>query len=249
MIRRWLAGKEIAMRVVLIEGQPLFCEGFARRLNECEGLSVVGTSAHARDGLHVVHDTNPDVAVVDLVLPGMSGIATIREMRRRHAALRILATGAVCHERDVLDALEAGALGFVAKTERAEVFADGIRTVARNERFFGPAARVLALSLGAEGRHCGTPAGGVLACLSAREREVFELLVRGFKNRDVAAELCISVKTVETHRLHINKKLVCSSAMDLLQFALANGILATRPREVADDIPRPRGEQLQTAST
>jgi two-component system secretion response regulator SsrB len=216
------------MRIVLIEEQPLFREGFKCRLNECPGFIVVGTGAHAREGLRLVDDLAPDVVVVDLVLPGMSGTTAIREVRARKPAPRVLAICGSCHERDVLDAFAAGATGFVAKTDSAEVFADAIRTVGDGGTFLGPSAR--ALALGPAGRRKGRAwrRDDVLAVLSARERDVFDLIVRGFKNRDVACELCISVKTVETHRLHINRKLLCSSSMDLVQFALANGILEWR---------------------
>jgi two-component system, LuxR family, secretion system response regulator SsrB len=216
------------MRIVLIEEQPLFREGFRRQLNEFPGFVVVGTAAHAREGLKLVDELAPEVVVVDLVLPGMSGTTAIREIRGRKPAPRVLAICGTCHERDVLDAFAAGATGFVAKTDSAEVFADAIRAVANDERFLGPSARTLALGPPGRGNGRAWRRDDVLAVLSARERDVFDLIVRGFKNRDVARELCISVKTVETHRLHINRKLLCSSSMDLVQFALGNGILEWR---------------------
>jgi DNA-binding NarL/FixJ family response regulator len=215
------------MRVVVIDQQPLFREGLRAFVDRQVGMQVVGAAGHAREGFRLVDQLSPDVVVVDLVLPGMGGLATIKEILRRRAQVAVLAVSSACYERDVLDALSAGAGGFVAKTDPPEAFVEGLRAVGRGLRFLGPCARGLALPAGGptNGTRAGTrPDPDVLTGLSPREREVFDLIVKGFKNREMARELCISIKTVETHRLHINRKLACSNSLDLLRFALANRI-------------------------
>jgi two-component system response regulator NreC len=215
------------MRVVVIDQQPLFREGFRASIDGHAGAQVVGTAGHAREGLRLVDQVAPDVVAVDMVLPGMSGPATIKEIRRRHGQIGVLAVSSACYERDVLDAFSAGALGFVAKVDPTEAFVEGVQAVGRGLRFLGPCARGLALPEGAA--RPDTPEVrevDVLKGLSSREREVFDLIVKGFKNREMARELCISIKTIETHRLHINRKLACSNSLDLLRFALANRILS-----------------------
>jgi DNA-binding NarL/FixJ family response regulator len=216
------------MRIVLVDRHPVTREGLRLLLERETGFVVVGTAAHAREAFRQVDVARPEVVVMSLSLPGMSGIAATREVKRRRGDARILATGACITEREVLDVLAAGATGVVDLGDPVEAFLGGIRAVGAARPFLGPSIRALALPPLADGLPRPGWAGRahhVLEVLSVREREVFELIVRGFKNREVGRELCISSKTVETHRLHINRKLGCSSALDLMHFALKNDLL------------------------
>jgi DNA-binding NarL/FixJ family response regulator len=223
------------MRIVVIDRQPLCRAGFKAVISRSPGLVVVGEAGQGDEGLRLVDLHRPDLAAIDLALSGMSGLAAMREIRLRSPGTRMLALSASCHERDVLNAFAAGALAFMAKTDPAESFSQAIRAVARGDRFLGPAARSLALppSQPRKGVRDDRRAT-VLDVLSRRERQVFNLLVRGFRNRDVAGELGISLKTVETHRLHINRKLACSCSADLIRFALANGLVSWSQEEPAE---------------
>jgi two-component system secretion response regulator SsrB len=226
------------MRVVVIDQQPLFQEGVKATLAVISGVSVVGAAGHAREGLRLVDARSPDVVVVDLALPGMSGLALIRELRRRQPELRVLAMCATCREREMLDAFAAGACGFMAKTDPPEAFIEGVQAVGRGQRFVGPVARALARAEQAD----AAARADALKALSRRERDVFDLIVKGFRNREMARELCISTKTVETHRLHINRKLDCAGSIDLLRFALANRLVSW------SDDPTTRADGLDDGS-
>jgi DNA-binding NarL/FixJ family response regulator len=129
-------------------------------------------------------------------------------------------------ERLVQEALSAGAAGYALKSERLEALASAIRAVARGGSYLAPELPARLLN-GARGSRPGEQ--GSLGGLSPREREVFDLLVRGFSNRGVAAELCISVKTVETHRSRIHQKLGVHSVAELIRFAALNGLIADSP--------------------
>jgi DNA-binding NarL/FixJ family response regulator len=213
------------MRVVLIDQQPLVREGLACVLQREAGFLFCGSASNARDGLWLLQEEEPDLVMLDLCLPGLSGIAATREIARRWPAMAAVILSASCCERDVLDALRAGALAYLGKNDPVESVMEGLRAAARGERYLGPCVRMLSLPPLSRRREDqrGTPE--VLGALSDREREVFDLAIRGFRNREIARELCIAVKTVGSHRLQINRKLGCSSGTELVYFAATNGLL------------------------
>jgi DNA-binding NarL/FixJ family response regulator len=217
------------MRVVIIEEHPLCREGFIRVVESHPEIELVGAAATGRDGLHLVDLASPDLVVMAWSLPGMGGSALVRELRRRRPDAGVLALSASATLREVSEALAAGARGFVSKADPIEAVVAGMFAVQRGERFLGPAvARLPLRGVVADGRdiHDAGASPDVLAVLSEREREVFDLVVRGFKNRDIARELCVSIKTVDAHRNHLNKKLGCHSTLDVIRFAIANGLHA-----------------------
>jgi DNA-binding NarL/FixJ family response regulator len=204
-------------RVVLVDDHPLFRQGL-RALLEKEGdLSVVGEADDARHAYELADTQRPDVFIVDVSLPGVDGIAATRELCRRVPQSRVLVVS--MHEEPYLvsRAMAAGATGYIAKNEPAANVLAALRAVARNERYLPESVSQAVAS---------TPEReGPLGLLSHREREVFQLLVRGFSNQRTAKELCISVKTVETHRTHIHQKLGVHSVAELIRFAARHGLL------------------------
>jgi two-component system response regulator NreC len=132
---------------------------------------------------------------------------------------RVLIYTALTDSRSAIEALAAGADGFALKTDGVEELLSAIRTVTQGQRYLSPAVE---LALRGE----GAPVQGMqLSVLSAREREIFDLVITGYSNQKLAAELFISVKTVETHRGSINKKLAVHSTGQLVRFAALNGLL------------------------
>lgn len=219
------------MRVVLIDEQPLVREGLACILKQQETMVFCGSAASARQGFVLLEHEQPDLLITDLALSGVSGLAVTREARRLWPRMKIAILSASCCERDVLDALDAGAAGYFSKNDSIAALLTGLQAMFANDGpLLGPSIRNLALpslspssSKSAPARRSGQR---VLAAISDRERDVFELAVRGLRNREIARELCISIKTVGTHRLHINRKLGCSSTGELIYFAATNGLLS-----------------------
>jgi DNA-binding NarL/FixJ family response regulator len=195
-----------------------------------EDLKLVADAGDARTGFGAVDAEKPDVVVMDVALRGMSGIDATREVKRRAPKARVLLLAAWPRERDVLDGLAAGADGFALKTDSIEVLLEAIRTVGAGHRYLTQEARGLNLPAPRGIReHDDSDGRDVLHALSLREREVLGLVIKGLRSRDIARELCISIKTVETHRNHINRKLGCASAADLTRFAADNGLLRSAP--------------------
>jgi two-component system response regulator NreC len=188
-----------------------------RTLLENEGdLVVSGEASSARQAYELADAKHPDLIVLDVSLPGVDGVAAARELKRRLPEARILMLSMYRERHMVAQALASGANGYALKRQPPEQVLSAIRSVARGDRYLAP-------ELGPveeKDEHTGP-----LDPLSPREREVFQLLVRGFSNPRAAKELCISVKTVETHRTHIHHKLGVHSVAELMRFAAMNDLL------------------------
>jgi two-component system response regulator NreC len=212
------------MRIVLVSPEPVFCAGLQAVLAPSDDLELVATAADARAAFVTVDREKPDLVVMALALPGMNGVAATQEIRRRHPDTRVLLLGAWPCERDFLEGMAAGAAGLTLTTAPVETLLTAIRAVGGGRRFVPSELRGLVT----EPTIAGGPAkADVLGALSRREREVLDLIVKGTRSREIARELCISIKTVETHRTHINQKLSCSSSADLVRFVAGNGLLPT----------------------
>ncbi len=208
------------VRIVLVDDHLLFREGLKTLLDLAGGFTVVGEASEARAAYRVVDELTPDVVVVDVTLPGTNGVAVTRELIRRRTRSRVLVL--TMHESDAFarEALQAGAIGYALKTQNVDQIIAAVRAVANGQGYLAPQFAPLAAN-GAS----GVDGGGPLDRLSPREREIFDLVVRGFSTSAIAAELCISQKTVEAHRSHINKKLSVHSSAEVLRYAVRHALV------------------------
>jgi DNA-binding NarL/FixJ family response regulator len=211
--------------VALIDDHRLFREGLRAILSREGGLEVTGEAADARAAYQLVEEQRPDVAVVDIGLPGVSGIATTRELKRRGQNCKVLILSMHAGEDFVSQALSAGASGYALKDQAASEIVEAINAVGAGGSYLSPSISRFVVKDFLRLRRGESGPSGPCDVLSVREREVFDLLVRGYSNEGIAGELCISVRTVETHRAHLMKKLNLHSLVDLLRFAARNGLI------------------------
>jgi DNA-binding NarL/FixJ family response regulator len=212
-----------SVRLVLVDDHPVIHEALRGVFSiVTPPIEVVGTAATARDAVAVVGEARPDVVILDLLLPGSNGLSAIRDVRRASSESRVVVYTALMDPAFAVEALAAGALGFVNKSDAVEELLAAIEAAARHESHVSPSVRRLMN----EAVHPGDPSVGLTA-LSKREREIFDLIVKGHSSVEVAAQLFISVKTVETHRSRINKKLSVHSTGQLIRYAALNGLIAT----------------------
>ena len=204
---------ESPVRLALVDDHELFRQALGDLLR-ARGFALVAEAGDARTSFPLIDHARPDLVLLDLVLPGMDGITAMRELTARPAPPRVMILSAFGSPNRVADALSAGAHGYVLKSTSVEELIGGIGTVIAGERYLSPGL------LAADDF-----VNGPLALLSARERDIFRLLVRGLTTRQMATELCISGKTVETHRERILRKLGLHSAVQLVRFAAANDLL------------------------
>jgi DNA-binding NarL/FixJ family response regulator len=211
---------------MLVDDHLMFREGLRGLLSTDPSISVVAEASSARESYALLESEKPDVALVDVGLKGTNGVAATREMIRRQTGCKVLILTAHTDESFVLQALDAGAKGYATKEQPVEALLDAIHTVARGETYLAPTLPRSLLDLHRTRKEGGKQGngGGLIELLSPREREIFDLILRGFSNESMAQELCISVKTVETHRAHINRKLRVHSTADLMRFAVLHGL-------------------------
>ncbi len=213
------------MKLLVIDDHALVRMGIRDLLSTAPEFQVVGEDGTARGAFALLDAHHPDIVLMDVGLPGMDGVVATREIRRRAPRTRVVILTVHDHIQDVLDALDAGAAGYVHKSDDAPGLIEALRVVGRGERYLSPAiADKLAVY---ESR--GMKTTNVLAVLSEREREIFRLAVQCLLTREIARELCISRKTVDTHLYRIHRKLGVRTSAELVRLAARLGMLQRDP--------------------
>jgi two-component system response regulator NreC len=205
---------------MLVDDHAILRAGLRRVLDSEDDIEVVAEAESAERAIFEALETQPDVAVVDVVMPGKSGIEAIPDLIGAVSEMRILVLSMQDDPRYVRAAFEAGASGYVLKEAADTEVVDAVRTVASGDRYVHPAlgARLVTAEVEERKRAESDP-------LSEREREVLRLLALGHTNQEIAQMLYISVRTAETHRAHIMRKLRLSSRAELVRHALEQGLI------------------------
>lgn len=212
--------------VLLVDDHHLFREGLRAVLADAGDIVVSGEASTGREAFEMVDRLKPDVVTVDVTLPDGDGILATREILRRQPGTRVLMLTMHGNHYYVSQALSAGAKGYALKEQRPTEIVDALRAVARGETYVAPQLPQ-ELAAPATGARKGNGATNPLDTLSPRERDIFDLIVRGYTNTVMAETLQLSVKTIETHRAHINKKLRVHSTGELIRLAALHGLVAT----------------------
>jgi len=202
----------VPVRLVIVDDHSLVRDGLRARLAVVAGLEVVGEAASGAEALELAQTLAPDLMLVDVGMRGMNGIDLANALRHQHPSIRVLMLSMYDNREYVVSAIRAGARGYVLKESPTEEILAAISEVTAGGTYFSAHLSNLASSVGPEAPQ-----------LTVREHEVLLLLAHGRSNKVVARELDISVRTVETHRLSLRRKLGVDSASDLLKIAVANG--------------------------
>lgn len=208
-------GGAAAVRIVIADDHPIWRSGLRSDLGD--GFDVVGEAAGAAEAIAVITSTRPDLALIDLNMGDGGGMAVVAACA---ADVPIVIFTVSEAERDLLDAVAAGAVGFLTKSTRPEALRPALRSAARGEPVFSP--HLAALVLGEFRRLAST--SDDTNVLTSREREVVGLVARGHAYKAVAEELFISPKTVENHVRNIMAKLHLSRRHELIRWAIDRGI-------------------------
>jgi two-component system response regulator NreC len=213
------------MRIVLVDDQQSFRDSFRIALWHEARMTVIAHGDTARQMYPLIEAHKPDVVIMDVLLRDTDGISAVRELHRRGCAPRTLILTSQASSLFVRDAFRAGADGYALKVQPLTEIMEAIRKTGAGERYVSPQLSTTAGPL-PEGR-ADTSAPLGVEKLSPREREVFCRIIQGDSTRDIARALCISLKTVETHRLHINRKLGVHSPGELIRFAALSGLMTS----------------------
>ncbi len=209
------------MRVVLVDDHALFRAGVRAEIGG--RVDVVGEAGSVEEAVATILEQRPDVAVVDVHLPGGGGRAIIEQVRRIWPEAVFLALSVSDAAEDVVAIIRAGARGYVTKTIDAAELVDAIRRVADGDAVFSP--RLAGFVLDAFSGHLPVPTDPELDLLTAREQEVMRLIARGYTYREVGTRLHLSVKTIETHVSAVLRKLQLSNRHELTAWAADRRLL------------------------
>lgn len=238
-------------RIVLADDHNLFRSGLKQLLDHEPDLEVIGEASNGREALALVEQLRPNLLLIDVVMPELNGIDAVRSAVAHHPGTRALIISGYPHGRYVGDALEAGASGYVTKTAAMSEVLEAIRTVLAGRTWLSPSVADAVVTRyvrnhgyadhdgdhGSHGNGSGNGNGNgngngharghataAARTLTAREREVLQLLTEGYASKQIAGHLKVSVKTVHTHRASAMRKLELQSLADLTKYAVREGI-------------------------
>lgn len=205
-------------RVLIVDDHPIFRHGITAMINAEPDLNVCGEAGSAPSALDAMRRLQPDIALVDISLPGTNGIELLKSMRAEFPKMPMLVVSMHDESLYALRALRAGALGYVMKAEALDLILTAIRKVLQGEPFLSPkfSDKLVFKAIRSIDEGLGSPVDK----LSDRELEVLNLMGRGFGAQDIANELHLSVKTIETHRAHIKEKLGFTDSKEMVRFAI-----------------------------
>jgi DNA-binding NarL/FixJ family response regulator len=215
------AAPDQPLRVLVVDDHPIWRDGVARDL-EAAGFVVCGTAADGAQALRIAAATRPGVVLLDLQLPDMSGVDVARQLVAGAEAPRILVLSASGERQDVLDAMTAGATGYLVKSASAAELVDGVRRVAAGDAVFTPG--LAGLVLGEYRRLATGPGDDDLPRLTERETEVLRLVAKGLTYPQIAERLVLSVRTVQNHVQNTLTKLQLHNKAQLVRYALEQGL-------------------------
>ena len=229
-------------RILIVEDHALLRHGLRALLTLQAEYRVVGEAVDGREAVLKAMDLQPDLIVMDLSLPGMSGVDATAQIRRRLPQQRVLALSEYDNEIHASEALRAGCAGYVMKHASPDELLLAVRTVLVGRRFISPEMTNLLLN---GMLHPGQSTREINRwdSLSERERSIFKLIAEGGTNRSAATALNLSTKTVEKHRANMMRKLNLSSAVELALLAVDMG-LVTRPQSHRPAVPLQAGQAV-----
>lgn len=215
---------KLKKRIVIAEDHKILREGLRALLSGEQALEVIGEAEDGIDAIRCVETLGPDLVLMDLSMPKMNGISVIKEISRRFPEIKVLVLTVHASEDYLMEALRSGAHGYCLKDASHAELMGAIQTVLSGRPYLSPAVskKVLAGYLGEKGSVKTDSSWGTI---TAREKEILKLVGEGYRNKEIADYLYISVKTVEKHRSNLMRKLGVHTASGLTAYAIEKGLV------------------------
>ena len=211
-------------RIVLVEDHTILREGLRSLLREHDDMEVVGEAGDGRTAIRLVLSQKPDLVLMDLSMPRMNGFEAILEIKKAEPSIKIIALTVHNTEEYILMTLKAGADGYILKDATHDELIMAIEQVLSGKRFLSPSVSGKVIEGYLEGKK-NIQSKSQIDSLTQREREVLKLIAEGYKNKEVADFLCISLKTVEKHRANLMRKLDLHNTSTLTLYAVEKGLV------------------------
>ena len=231
------------LRILIADDHEVVRRGLITLLQAHDGWEICGEARDGREAVEMARQLKPDVVILDVGMPNLNGLAATRQLAQQNHRQKIIVLTITDSDQVIREALDAGARGFVLKSDAARDLVSAVEALQRDRMFFTPRVNDMVLAGFLEKRAGGTmgepPASPTL---TAREREVIQLLAEGKSSKEVACVLNLSTKTAETHRSNIMRKLDIHSIRDLVVYAVKNEII-----QVHVSPPPGSGSQISAA--
>ena len=211
------------MNLMIVDDHLLIRAGMKLLLKNTSAYTVTAEAESGEEALRLLAAQPIDLVIMDISMPGMGGLACIREIRARYPAVKILVLSMHEDEEYIYKAMQYGAMGYLPKTSADNELFDALQALSQGRRYLSPNAQQSLMDI--MFRPAEEAADDPRSVLTAREREVFDELIHGYTITEIAERLHLSVKTVDTHKSHIYAKLNCRRRSELVTLALRNGLL------------------------
>jgi DNA-binding NarL/FixJ family response regulator len=210
------------IRIMIADDHEIVRNGLRSLIENERDMEVIAEAGNGRDAVRIALELAPDVVIMDIAMPDLNGIEAARQIITALPGIKVIALSMHADKRYVMEMLKAGASGYILKDSAFEELACAIRTTLKNRTYLSPS--ITEIVIGDYVQLALAANGTAFSLLSAREREVLQLLAEGSSTAQIAERLGISVKTVETYRQHIIEKLDIRSIAELTKYAIREGL-------------------------
>ncbi len=217
----------MSTRVLIADDHKIVREGLKALIDKQEAMQVVAEADNGLEAVRLARKLRPDVVIMDLGMPQMNGIEATRELTAHEPGIKVIALSMHSDKRFVLQMIKAGASGYLLKDSAFEELISAIKTVVSNQSYLSPKITDVVIKDYIQTLSRGDVSA--FSVLTAREREVLQLLAEGRSTKEIAASLSVSVKTIETHRQQIMDKLDIHSVAELTKYAIREGLTSLEP--------------------
>jgi DNA-binding NarL/FixJ family response regulator len=212
------------IKIVIVDDHQIIRDGISAMFLSSKIIKVIGEAADYDDLMRILEKQNPDVIILDIALPGKSGVEITKELNEKNDDIKILILSGNANEENIIDSIKAGARGFLPKNTSKEEFIEAITMVHNNEEYFG--ANLSKIIYKSYVHQVQTNTGNEPeTILSGREIEIIKLLSDGLSGKEIGDKLFISPRTVESHKSNILEKLNLRNSAEIIKYAIKQGII------------------------
>jgi two-component system response regulator NreC len=212
----------MSIKIVVVDEHKILREGLTTLINKQPNMETIGEATDGREALEIVTKLSPDLLLMDVTMPNLNGIEATRKIKSKNPNIEIIALSLHSDRRYVLGMIDAGASGYLLKECAFDELVRAINTVMAGKKYLSP--EISDILVEEYVRKDGPDKAMIYSKLTPREREVLQQIAEGKSTKGIAKDLSISIKTVETHRQHIKKKLKATSIAELTKIAIREGL-------------------------